>query len=98
MAKQRKNYYYKITLKTLFTEAFDTQGKLQFVSIQSKEAVLHDRQGDNPTKIEEIKTLMWEELKAEQGWGDFFSAPLHKLCSFITVRIPKKSAPITYRI
>ena len=92
------NCYVKVTLKTLFTEVFDCKGRIKFVSIKSKDAVLHENQANNPAKVEEIKQLMWEELRNEQGWEDTFKEPLHKLCSFSTVSIPKKSAPITYKI
>ena len=97
MQQTFENCYVKLIMKVRVTEAFDSTGKLIFTRTPTKEAILHERQANDATKLNKIQKQMWQDLCEEKGWKTLDASAITKLCSFIMNSIPKKSAPITYK-
>ena len=94
----RENYV-KMTLEVVDTEFFDSTGKLIILSQPiKKEAILHSDQFNHRIRFQRIKDQMWTEICEENRWKLDPTTSVKKMCKFITVRVPKKCAPITYRI
>ena len=94
-----KENYIKLTLKVTETEFFDESGKLIILTKPiKKNAILHSDQFNHCIRFQRIKDQMWTEICEENRWNLNPTTSVKKLCKFITVRIPRKCAPITYHI
>ena len=99
MDKCPQENYVKMTLKVTETEFFDRSGKLIMLGKSiKKNAILHSDQFNNRIRFQRIKDRMWTEVCEENRWDLDPTTSVKKLCKFITVRIPRKCAPITYRV
>lgn len=94
----RENYV-KLTLKVTETEFFDNSNKLIVLGKTLKRnAILHSDQFNNQTRFKRIKEQMWTEICEENRWDLDPTKSIKQFCQFTTVLVPKKCAPITYRI
>lgn len=91
--------YVKMTLKVVEKEFFDSSSKLIVLKKSvKKNAILHSEQFNNRIRFKRIQEQMWSDVCEENRWDLNLPVTIKTLCKFTTVRVPKKCAPITYRI
>lgn len=93
-----KDCYLKLQMTLKTPEIIDDKGRYCYITHSNNVAILHPDQANNPKKVETIKQKMFEAFCQEKNLT-INSDKMNNIVKFDElIKVPKKSAPITYNI